>query len=252
MTNKTEWAYCPECGCEDIRHEEGEHKQCASCHQEWFSSVDYSDVVRKHLSGKYTDKDAEIERLRAQVSAGTGHVLAYKLSRQRLLGRAREREFALIGLRTKMADGIAFVQNLCNAAGSQPSVATGYLRDILDALSVSADPSEYVGPFPACPPGEAVTALEWNVLYPTGVAPAVYSTEPTTPEQLVWIGMEDLPEHEVGARYRMILDDAPQECTELEKEGSKRWFWGEDNGAFPVDEIQAWLPIAEPTNKEAP
>ncbi|MNF33083.1 hypothetical protein D3C85_448550 [compost metagenome] len=141
MTNKTEWAYCPECGSEDVRHEEGEHKQCASCHQEWFSSVDYSDVIRKHLSGKYIDKDAEIERLRAQVSAGAGHVLAYKLSRQRLLGRARERELELIGLRTKMAGGIAFVQNLCNAAGSQPSVATGYLRDILDALSASAEPA---------------------------------------------------------------------------------------------------------------
>lgn len=64
MTNKTEWTYCPECGCEDVRHEEGDHKQCASCHQEWFSSVDYSDVVRKHLSGKYIDKDEQIDRLR--------------------------------------------------------------------------------------------------------------------------------------------------------------------------------------------
>lgn len=145
MANKPEWAYCPECGCEELHHEQGEHKQCANCYQEWFSSVDYSDVVRKHLSGKYIDKDAEIERLRAQVSAGAGHVLAYKLSRQRLLGRARERELELMGLRTKMADGIAFVQNLCNAAGSQPSVATGYLRDILDALSVRAEPANKEG-----------------------------------------------------------------------------------------------------------
>jgi hypothetical protein len=141
MTNKTEWTYCPECGCEDVSHEHGEHKQCANCHQEWFSSVDYSRVVREHLSGKYIDKDAQIERLRAQISAGAGHVLAYKLSRQRLLGRARERELELMGICTKMADGIAFVQNLCNAAGSQPSVATGYLRDILDALSVRAEPT---------------------------------------------------------------------------------------------------------------
>jgi chromosome segregation ATPase len=72
MANKTEWAYCPECGCEDVRHEEGEHKQCADCHQEWFSSVDYSDVVRKHLSGKYIDKDAEIERLRSELGECKG------------------------------------------------------------------------------------------------------------------------------------------------------------------------------------
>ena len=74
--------------------------------------------------------------------------------------------------------------------------------------------------------------------------------EPTKPDQVVWIGMEDLPEHEVGARYRIILDDVPQECAELEKKGGKRWFLGDDSGTFPIDEIQAWLPIAEPTNKE--
>ena len=76
------------------------------------------------------------------------------------------------------------------------------------------------------------------------------SAEPSAPKQVVWIDMEELPEYEPGARYRMILDDVPQECTELEKEGSKRWFWGEDNGSFPIDEIQAWLPITDPNSKE--
>lgn len=72
MTNKTEWAYCPECGCEELHHEQGEHKQCANCHQEWFSSIDYSRVVREHLSGKYIDKDAQIERLRAELGECKG------------------------------------------------------------------------------------------------------------------------------------------------------------------------------------
>lgn len=40
-----------------------------------------------------------------------------------------------------LSKATAFVQNLCTAAGSQPSVATGYLRDILDVLSASAEPS---------------------------------------------------------------------------------------------------------------
>ena len=43
------WSYCPECGCEEMHHEEGEHKQCANCHQEWFSDIDYSEVVRGNL-----------------------------------------------------------------------------------------------------------------------------------------------------------------------------------------------------------
>lgn len=43
------WSYCPECGSEKIHHQEGEHKQCAECHQEWFSDIAYKDVVRGHL-----------------------------------------------------------------------------------------------------------------------------------------------------------------------------------------------------------
>lgn len=74
--------------------------------------------------------------------------------------------------------------------------------------------------------------------------------EPAKTEQLVWLDMEELPEHEVGARYRIILDDVQQACTELKKEDGKRWFRGDDSGTFPIDEIQAWLPIAEPANKE--
>lgn len=45
----TPWSYCPECGCEELHHEQGEHKQCANCRQEWFSDIDYSEVVRGNL-----------------------------------------------------------------------------------------------------------------------------------------------------------------------------------------------------------
>jgi hypothetical protein len=43
------WSYCPECGCEDLHHEHGVHKQCANCYQEWFSDIDYLEVVRGNL-----------------------------------------------------------------------------------------------------------------------------------------------------------------------------------------------------------
>jgi hypothetical protein len=43
------WAFCPECGSEEIRYEEGRHKQCANCGQEWFSDIDYTDVCAKNL-----------------------------------------------------------------------------------------------------------------------------------------------------------------------------------------------------------
>jgi hypothetical protein len=144
----------------------------------------------------------------------------------------------------QLSKATTFVQGLCDAAGSQPSVATGYLHDILGVLQERSDSYGYAGPFPACPEGEVVTALEWDIFYPSGISSS-------KPDQLVWIGMEYLPEHEVGARYRIILDDVQQACTELEKEEGKRWFRGDDSGTFPIDEIQAWLPIDEPANKES-
>jgi len=46
------WTYCPECGSTEIRHAEGDHKQCACCLQEWFADIDYTDVVRTNLGNR--------------------------------------------------------------------------------------------------------------------------------------------------------------------------------------------------------
>ncbi|QHJ83076.1 MAG: hypothetical protein [Caudoviricetes sp.] len=63
------WKYCPECGSEEIYHQEGEHKQCAECHQEWFSDVDYTGVVRGHLKKL---KAAQLEQVAvAQTCCGS-------------------------------------------------------------------------------------------------------------------------------------------------------------------------------------
>lgn len=72
------------------------------------------------------------------------------------------------------------------------------------------------------------------------------------PVKELWLGIDELPDHKEGALYRMILDDVPQVCKELDlHDGGKRWFYGEENGAFPEDEIQAWLPI-NPKPESAP
>lgn len=47
------WSFCPECGSPEIRHQQGKHKQCDDCHQEWFSDIDYSEVVRGNLYRLY-------------------------------------------------------------------------------------------------------------------------------------------------------------------------------------------------------
>lgn len=44
-----DWKYCPECGCDKVSYKNLNHRCCADCGQEWFTDVDYTDVVRHHL-----------------------------------------------------------------------------------------------------------------------------------------------------------------------------------------------------------
>ena len=59
-----------------------------------------------------------------------------------------------------------------------------------------------------------------------------------------WIKVEDLPDAMHGASYLMILDGVEQKCVEItEPNDRKRWFYGEKNGAYPIDEIELFKPI---------
>lgn len=54
-----------------------------------------------------------------------------------------------------------------------------------------------------------------------------------------WIDIVDLPNEKAGEKYLMILDGVEQVCHEItETNDNKRWFWGDDNGAYPIDEIE--------------
>lgn len=44
-----EWTYCPECGSTKLHHQEGKHRQCGDCGQEYFTDIDYTKVVQEHL-----------------------------------------------------------------------------------------------------------------------------------------------------------------------------------------------------------
>lgn len=62
-SERAEWGYCPECGCsqwELTGHDNG--RFCSDCGQEWFPHIDYTGVVRKHLSD-FTAERAVSERL---------------------------------------------------------------------------------------------------------------------------------------------------------------------------------------------
>lgn len=64
------WTYCPECGSTEIRHAEGDHKQCACCLQEWFADIDYTDVVRTNLGNRM--------QLRSSLTAKDEHASAMR------------------------------------------------------------------------------------------------------------------------------------------------------------------------------
>lgn len=68
---KPEWSYCPECGSEEIHYEEGDHKQCNNCHQEWFSTIDYSNTVKLNLQQLFTSPPniTDIEQRTAEAIA---------------------------------------------------------------------------------------------------------------------------------------------------------------------------------------
>ena len=74
------WEYCPECGSLDVQHEEGNHKQCARCFQEWFSDVDYSDVVQQNLNRLYA---APVEPVKQEPVAKVVLNLANQITMQK-------------------------------------------------------------------------------------------------------------------------------------------------------------------------
>lgn len=83
-----------------------------------------------------------------------GEIDRLEKSLTQALSRHADTGVELALLNDKLAKASAYVQKMVDCAGTQPSVATGYLRDILDALQERADfptrtrPSK-AGPIPA-------------------------------------------------------------------------------------------------------
>lgn len=54
-----EWDFCPECGCMEFHREEGWTEGlrfCVRCGQDWYSDVDYLDVVQANLHLAYLER----------------------------------------------------------------------------------------------------------------------------------------------------------------------------------------------------
>lgn len=129
------WHWCPECGSEECTptgYDNG--KYCSDCGQEWFPDLDYSDVVRKHLT-EFKSRTAKVsaraadaldsqptsfdlessEQYRLQMAAISGAALGYtKLA-------AVKPEYMTQTLRD--VDALYEKYAALHAAATQPTVA---------------------------------------------------------------------------------------------------------------------------------
>jgi len=84
----------------------------------------------RSLRGDCADLIAERDQLRAEVAGLKTGYEAY----ERVNAELKAEVEALRKDADRLHSATAFVQKLCDSAGKQPSVATGYLHDILSAL----------------------------------------------------------------------------------------------------------------------
>jgi hypothetical protein len=121
-------------------------------------------------AGGYNAEFLSADQLASKVQWGVDNLL--RVEQQRLAD-AERRNAVLDAHLSKATD---FVGRLCDSAGNQPSVATGYLRDILDTLKPTTA-AEFLAAHPAQEMSayDAVMSDEW--MPPEGVsAETVYAT----------------------------------------------------------------------------
>jgi len=85
------------------------------------------DYLVKHLRESIAELRAEIERLKHR-----NGMFGLELSNE--VERRIKAESRIAELEAQQGEAASFVRRLCDSAAGQPSVATGYLRDILDVL----------------------------------------------------------------------------------------------------------------------
>lgn len=180
------WQYCPECGCDKLHHQEGELKQCANCYQEYFDSVNYSEVVRHNLSKLFTKaKEAKpsaprvvsadkVDRARGVFLAELrNHPLAMACPYEAM--RAALEAFATSMPAARVPDGLsAWVGDMKTSAGMDYYVCVGF-----------RDSSEYLTPNLYKIRGRAeFDVAEWNHLLGLGPKPDIlaFDTESAAPK----------------------------------------------------------------------
>lgn len=208
----------------------------------------------------YTHADpSEVERLRAENAKLRGYCVSVDSEKREIEHKMDYYQ----GVQQELVEAKALLSAI--RAAIHDSEVFCLPDSIVAALSATAQPAapDSADEIPSFDPGNGNKARRrmeelgiaakpaecrhktWIGLSGTGHTQCADCGEPDESKE-IWLDMDELPERDVGARYRMILDDTPQVCVEIEMEGTeKRWFRGEVSGAYPIDEVQAWLPADE-------
>lgn len=120
----------------------------AKCHAadvyfgSWKRTEEERDAALSQLAA-LREELADLAELKAYVTVPLRERCAERKGLQQRLADAEQRNAVRDAQLSKAID---FVERLCASAGNQPSIATGYLRDILDALNPNPEAASQIEP----------------------------------------------------------------------------------------------------------
>lgn len=126
-----EWTFCPECGSEEVRYEEGRHKQCAACGQEWFSDLNYVDVVQKNLCRLTAERDEYAQAVKDQAAIARWNIARAEAAESLAARQAEALNWAM--------DEIDVLSNKLNDFAYPQGMAMVGRRDQLDNYRKAVD-----------------------------------------------------------------------------------------------------------------
>lgn len=95
-------------------------------------------MMKPNSEGNWISSD-DFDRVTAERDTALAELKTQKLRADAAVGDANEAEQRLTAADERADAAIAFVTRLIECAGDQPSIATGYLSDILAALKPAED-----------------------------------------------------------------------------------------------------------------
>lgn len=139
--------------------------------------------IGQEYKERYEDAERKLAALREELAISKDQLACTEQVKSSITQRLADAERRNAELDARLSKATDFVGRLCASAGNQPSVATGYLRDILDTLKPTTA-AEFLAAHPAQEMSayDALMSDEW--MPPERIsAETVYATLSTDPNK---------------------------------------------------------------------